>query len=312
MTGDEEKLSGTDVLPVLADAHGQDARGTDARAASVEHASGKAGGDENFPVGSLLIAAPLRPHVHAFYRFARNADDVADAADLSPDEKLRRLDRMAAVLDGADGSEAPAAAAMRRSLLETRIDPAHCHELLDAFRQDATKTRYANWRELMDYCRLSAAPVGRYLLDLHGEQRHTWPASDALCAALQVINHLQDCAEDYRRIDRVYLPLDWLAADGSAVEDLANPMATQGLRRALDRAVAATRPLIEAARQLPGSIGNFGLRAESAVIVNLAGRLLSRLDRQDPLARRVKLGPVAIAGAAVAGIISASFIGGRP
>ncbi len=277
---------------------------------TVEHSSGKGSGDENFPVGSWLIAAPLRPHVHAYYRFARNADDVADAVDLPPDDKLRRLDRMAAVLDGAPGDDAPAAATMRRSLKETGIDAAHCHELLDAFRQDATKRRYADWGELMAYCRLSAAPVGRYLLDLHGEARATWPASDALCAALQVINHMQDCGDDYRNLDRVYVPLDWLAAEGASTEDLGRSASPAGLRRTLDRMAAATRPLVDAAGRLPGGVRDRGMRAESAVIVNLADSLLRRLERQDPLAMRVKLGPAAIASAAVVGIIRA-FAGGQ-
>jgi farnesyl-diphosphate farnesyltransferase len=275
---------------------------------TVEHASGKGSHDENFPVGSFLIAAPLRRHVHAFYRFARNADDVADAADLTSAEKLARLDRMAAVLEGASGDDAPAAAVMRISLQDSAIDPIHCHELLDAFRQDATKSRYADWGELMGYCRLSAAPVGRYLLDLHGESRDTWPASDALCAALQVINHLQDCAKDFRDIDRVYIPNDWMEEEGCRVEDLSLPAATPGMRRTLTRAVAATRPLVELATQLPGGVRDRGLRAESAVIVSLAGRLLARLDREDPLAKRVKLGPAAIALAAASGILR-SFLG---
>lgn len=273
--------------------------------ANIEHASGKGSGDENFPVGSLLIAAPYRPHVHAYYRFARNADDIADAADLSPMEKLRRLDRMAEVLVGGAGEDAPAALAMRASLAETGIDQAHCLELLDAFRQDVTKLRYENWQELMDYCRLSAAPVGRYLLDLHRESRDTWAASDALCAALQVINHLQDCAEDFRDLDRVYLPLEWLRAEGLGVEALAAPASSPGLRRALGRAVEATRPLVRAAGRLPGGVRDWGLRAESAVIVALAGRLLNKLGRQDPLAMRVKMGPAGIALAATSGLFHA-------
>ena len=275
---------------------------------TVEHASGKGSQDENFPVGSLLIAAPLRPHVHAFYRFARNADDVADATDLTPAEKLARLDRMAAVLEGAVGDDAPAAVAMRTSLKDSAVDSVHCHELLDAFRQDATKTRYADWGELMAYCRLSAAPVGRYLLDLHGESRDTWPASDALCAALQVINHLQDCAKDLKDLDRVYIPCDWMEQDGTGVDDLRRSAATPGMRHTLTRAVAATRPLVELAKQLPGGVKDRGLRAESAVIVSLAGRLLARLDREDPLAKRVKLGPATIALAAAGGILR-SFLG---
>jgi squalene synthase HpnC len=270
---------------------------------SIEHASGKGSSDENFPVGSLLIGKRLRPHVLAFYRFARNADDIADSADLSAADKLARLDRMALVLDGAGGQDdAPSAAAMRASLAVTGIAPAHCHTLLAAFRQDAVKNRYADWQQLMDYCALSAAPVGRYLLDLHGESPATWHSSDALCAALQVINHLQDCAQDYRLLDRVYLPQDWLNAEGAAIVDLREAVCSAGLRRCLDRMVAATHALVTLARSLPGGIEDGGLRAESAIIVRLAERLLVALARRDPLATRVKLGGGAILGAVVTGL----------
>ena len=119
--------------------------------------------------------------MHAFYRFARNADDIADNPALSADDKVRRLDRMAAILDGEPGHDSPAAAAMRQSLLDTRISAQHCHDVLQAFRLDATKLRYRDWDDLMGYCRYSASPVGRQLLDLHGESRDPWPASDALC-----------------------------------------------------------------------------------------------------------------------------------
>src|SRR5438309_5345341 len=190
------------------------------RAESVETPSGKWRSSENFPVGSFLIRRDLRVHVHAFYRFARNADDIADNPALTADDKIARLDRMAAVLDGASGEDSPAAAAMRESLLETGVTAEHCHDVLRAFRLDAVKLRYGDWDDLMGYCRYSAAPVGRQLLDLHGESRATWPASDALCAALQVLNHLQDCAADYQALDRVYVPLDALEAEGLRVDAL--------------------------------------------------------------------------------------------
>jgi len=256
---------------------------------TVETPSGKGAGDENFPVGSFLIRRELRPHVHAFYRFARIADDIADNPGLSADEKLRRLDRMAAVLDGAPGEDAPAASSMRASLLATGITAQHCHDVLKAFRLDAIKLRYADWDELMEYCRYSASPVGRQLLDLHGEDRASWVPSDALCSALQVLNHLQDCAEDYRALDRVYLPQADLAACGAAIADLAAPRSSPGLRCAFDRLLAKTDSLIAVARDLPPAVASPGLRAECAVIVDLASRLARRLRRGDPLATRVKL-----------------------
>jgi farnesyl-diphosphate farnesyltransferase len=277
-------------------------------AAGVEAPSGKGRSDENFPVGSWLIRRDLRVHVHAFYRFARNADDIADSPVLTADDKLRRLDRMAAILDGVSGgapeSESPAASAMRASLAVTGVTAQHCHDVLRAFRQDAVKLRYRDWDDLMEYCRYSAAPVGRQLLDLHGESRATWPASDALCAALQVLNHLQDCAADYRALDRVYLPLADLDAEASAVEVLAEPAASAGLRRVLDILLDRTDGLIRTARGLPPGVAARGLRWESAVIVGLAARLAHRLRRGDPLASRVKLTKGDVAAAFLAGILA--------
>jgi farnesyl-diphosphate farnesyltransferase len=271
---------------------------------TVETPSGKGRGGENFPVGSWLIRRDLRPHVHAFYRFARNADDISDNPELTPDDKLRRLDRMADILEGAPGSDSPTAAAMHASLADTGTTAQHCHDLLTAFRLDAIKRRYRDWDDLMGYCRYSAAPVGRHLLDLHGEGRETWPASDALCAALQVLNHLQDCAADYRALDRVYLPLDELDRAGCSVEALAAPAASPALRRVLDRLLDRTEALILAARDLAPRVKARGLRWESAVIVALAGRLALRLRRGDPLATRVKLSGGDFAAAFLTGILA--------
>jgi farnesyl-diphosphate farnesyltransferase len=256
----------------------------------VETPSGKAVADENFPVGSFLIRRELRPHIHAFYRFARQADDIADNPDLSPEDKVRRLDRMAEIIDGAPGADSPAAVAMRASLRETGVTPVHCHDVLRAFRLDATKTRYRDWDDLMEYCRYSAAPVGRQVLDLHGEARTNWAANDALCAALQILNHLQDCAADRRDLDRVYLPADMLAACGSGVADLARDRMSPGLRAVADRLLDGTDRLIAAASAFPSGVKSWGLRCEVAAILELASRLAAHLRRGDPLAGRVKLG----------------------
>ncbi len=259
-------------------------------AGDIETPSGKWRDGENFPVGSWLIRRDLRAHVHAFYRFARIADDIADNPALTASDKIHRLNRMAAVLDGAAGNDAPAALAMRRSLLVTGMTSQHCHDVLRAFRQDAEQRRYRDWDELMLYCRYSAAPVGRQLLDLHGESRSTWAASDALCAALQVLNHIQDCAADYRRLDRVYLPLDDLAAAGIGVKALDAPAVSPALRRVLDVFLDRAAALLETAHDLAPGVAAPGLRCECAVIVELAARLLDRLRLGDPLAGRVGLG----------------------
>ena len=256
----------------------------------VETPSGKWRDGENFPVGSLLIRSDLRPHVHAFYRFARNADDIADNPELTPGDKLRRLDRMAAVLDGVPGDDSPAASAMRQSLAATGTTPQHCHDVLHAFRQDATKRRYRDWDELMNYCRYSASPVGRQLLDLHGESRETWLPSDALCSALQVLNHLQDCAEDYRRLDRVYLPTADLEAAGMGVAALTAAQSSAPLRRVLDSLLDRTAILVDTARGLAPRVAARGLRCECAAIT-ASWRLdcCGRLRHGDPLTARVGL-----------------------
>ena len=128
---------------------------------------------------------------------------------------MRRLDYMEAGLTGEGAAEDNAEAKALRAALKTRgMSARHPRDLLIAFRADATKLRYADWWELMGYCAYSANPVGRFVLDVHGEDERVWPASDAICSALQIINHLQDCADDYAKINRVYIPLDRLAAHG--------------------------------------------------------------------------------------------------
>ncbi len=263
-------------------------------AATVEAWSGKDRGDENFPVGSLLIRRDLRRHVHAFYAFARNADDVADSPDLAPDEKIARLDVMEDVLLGRRADGSPNALRLRASLAETGVMPRHSLDLLIAFRRDATKLRYADWDELYDYCRYSAMPVGRHVLDLHGEDRATYAPSDALCTSLQVLNHMQDCTKDLAALDRCYLP-------GVPIEWLRGKAAPRELRAVFDALLDHVDALNHVALDLPRLTQSRRLRLETAVIVGLAHRLARRLRRGDPVARRVRL----TKGDAAASVIAA-------
>ena len=251
-------------------------------AVTVEAWSGKDRGDENFPVGSLLIRRDLRAHVHAFYAFARNADDIADSSELHADEKVARLDTMEDVLLGKRDAGSASALRLRASLAETGVSARHSLDLLIAFRRDATKLRYASWGELYDYCRYSAMPVGRHVLDLHGESRATYEPSDALCASLQVLNHLQDCTKDLATLDRCYLP----ATD---VDQLRGSAATPELRRVFDTLLDRVDDLNAAAKDLPRLTQSRRLRLETAVIVGLAHRLTRRLRHGDPVARRIRL-----------------------
>jgi farnesyl-diphosphate farnesyltransferase len=251
-------------------------------AATVEAWSGKDRGDENFPVGSLLIRRDLRAHVHAFYAFARNADDIADSDTLSAEEKIVRLDVMEDVLVGRRDNGSPSSVRLRDSLAVSGVTTRHSLDLLIAFRRDATKLRYADWAELYDYCRYSAMPVGRHVLDLHGEDRATYVPSDALCTALQVLNHMQDCVKDLVTLDRCYMP----AID---VATLHQRQTTPELRRVFDALLDHVDALNRAAADLPRLTGSRRLRLETAVIVGLAHRLARRLRHGDPVARRVRL-----------------------
>lgn len=276
---------------------------------AVELPSGKTAADENFPVGSWLLPAAKRPHVAAYYAFARAADDIADDPALAPDDKVARLTAFGDALESGDGDPVLFAKAhrLRASLDATGVPRRHALDLLSAFKQDAVKRRYADWAELIDYCDRSAAPVGRFLLDLHGEDRALWPATDALCNALQVLNHLQDCGDDRRDLDRVYIPLGWLAERGGDVADLDRPASTPALRHAIDRCLDGVDALLDLARPFPDALRNRRLAAESAVIVGLAERLAVLLRRGDPLAERVALGKGDFALCGVKGLFRGLF-----
>lgn len=267
---------------------------------AADFTSGKGHRHENFPVASRLVRGELRAPILAFYRFARAADDVADHAQAAPAEKLEQLARMEAGLRGQAGANAEGEA-LHAVLQDRGLTDRHGLDLLEAFRRDVTKRRYADWAELMDYCRYSAAPVGRFVLDLHGETPATWPANDALCTALQVINHLQDCAKDYRALDRVYLPLDVLAAHGTGVESLAAAQASPALRQVIGALARRTNTLLEQSRPFAGDIADRRLALEVGVIQTLAESLASRLMRRDPLSERVHHNAMETIGLALRG-----------
>ena len=250
-----------------------------------------------------MLRRSLRPHVLRFYDFARAADDIADNPTLDAEEKIRRLDGVEQALGGGAAGPANAEArAMAASLAETGVSPVHCRELLRAFRQDAVQSRYANWSELTAYCRLSAAPVGRYLIDLHKAGEQAYGASDALCAALQLINHLQDCGDDYRALNRVYLPLDWLSEEGAAVEDLAEERTGAALRRVMDRMLRAIEGLLVEAQALPVLLRSRRLAFEASVILQMAKGLTRRLAKKDPLSGPVVLSKFSLAVCAAKGV----------
>ncbi len=240
---------------------------------------------ENFPVAARLLWRGERGRVLAFYAFARAADDVADDPDMAPSRKLARLDGFEAALDGREG--APEGAALRAALGPEAPGLEHARALLGAFRQDARGARYETWADLRAYCAMSADPVGRFLLSLRAEGAEAAAPSDALCTALQVLNHLQDLRADREGLGRVYLPAAWLREAGVGPRALSADALSPGARVAVDRALDACDALLDEAAPLPGAIAHRGLRVQAAATHALARRLSARLRMRDPLAGRV-------------------------
>jgi squalene synthase HpnC len=256
--------------------------------------------DENFPVASHLISKRHRGVVLSFYRFARAADDVADDPHLSEAEKISILDCFEDTLLGKSNAIEDALP-LRDAIQDRGLSPRHAQDLLIAFRMDASKHRYSDWNDLMHYCTYSAMPVGRFVLDVHGESRDTWPANDALCAALQIINHLQDCGADYRRLDRVYIPLDVLAERNVPVEALGASQSAPDLLACIHDLAAKTKTLLGQAHLSPG-VRDLRLSLEVAAIERLARKLVEFLLVRDPLRERVHLGKAGFASILIAAV----------
>ena len=244
---------------------------------------GKARKDENFPVRARYLPAETRAPVLAFCRFARHADDIADNPGLDPAEKLARLDALGDGLQNGDGP--PEAAALREALAGTPASVQPARMLLDAFRQDARGKAYESWNDLILYCSFSAVPAGRFLLALHEEAEAARRPADALATACQILSILGNCGEDYRRLDRVYIPAA-LLPDRSL---LAERRAAPALRTALDACLDRADNLLAIAAGLPGRLRHRGLAAQAAMTAAAGRRLARRLRRRDPLAGPVRL-----------------------
>ena len=248
---------------------------------------------ENFPVASLLLPAKLREPVAAIYAFARSADDFADEGDRPAAERLRALDhyrRQLHAVGRGDHDLDPVFARLRPVVDHYGLPLDLFHDLLDAFTQDVHQQRYTTFAELMAYCQRSANPVGRLLLRLFGaDTPENQELSDAICSALQLINHWQDVAIDWSK-GRVYLPTEDLDRFGVTEQEIATGTCNDRwqalMRYQVDRArqlMNGGRPL---GRRLPGRIG-----MEIRAIVAGGLRLADKLDavRYDIFHRRPTL-----------------------
>lgn len=236
---------------------------------------------ENFPVASFLLPKHLHEPVTAIYWFARTADDYADEGSDPPETRLSNLRHLSDELDRIGNDLVPDTPLMQRlaaSIRQHRLPLQPFHDLLSAFSQDVSKTRYANYEELVDYCRRSADPIGRLLLHLYDRvtpQHLRW--SDSICTSLQLINHWQDIAVDWRK-NRVYLPQDDLARFGVTESAIAEGRVDAAWRALFAFELDRARSLLDSGRALPKALGGrIGL--ELAAIVAGGSRMVAKLAK---------------------------------
>lgn len=248
-------------------------------------------GADTLPAAPRLLPKRLRPHIAAFHRFVRLAGEVADDTDLEPETKLAYLDALERTLTTGQAKHAylRPAVELRNSLLATGIHDRHARQILRAFRRDAVGARCHTWSDLLLYCRFSANPVGRYLLDLHGEGAAAGPASDALCSAVQILHQLQNGREDWVALGRCYLPLSWFEEAGISIERMVEDRTDAKLRGIFDRLLDHTDRLLVRAAALPTLVSHRGLRVEAAMVLSHAEVLSRRLRAGDPMQRRIGL-----------------------
>lgn len=237
---------------------------------------------ENFPVASRLLPRPQREAVAVIYAFARQADDMADEGDWSPNERLAMLDAYTQQLHRlarGETADTPVFIALADVQQRFALPFELFHDLLSAFRQDVVKTRYADFAEVMDYCRRSADPVGRLLLHLHGEaDKLNCQLSDRICSALQLINFMQDLQQDLQENDRLYLPLDELQAHGLEIEDLRQQRMLPATCTLVDQQLARIETMMRSGAPLGRRLsGRFGL--EIRLITEAGLRVLEHLAR---------------------------------
>ena len=258
---------------------------------SIETTPTKNHKQENFPVGSWLLSQKIRFKILIFYKFARAADDIADSANLSSNEKIKRLNLFKKAIESNKSNKIKISKVedLRKICIKNKIKINHALNLLKAFKQDAIKKRYKNWSELIRYCKYSAVPVGRFMIDLHKEKQKAYKYSDPLCIALQILNHLQDCKEDYENLDRVYLPMQFLKKYNVKLSQLKKNVTEKNLRLVFNEILKNTEKLIIEAGKNKKNMKHKHLSLETSFILEIAKKLLQLLKNNDPLKKKVML-----------------------
>ena len=254
--------------------------------------SGKSYSDENFPVASFLMTKKIRSIVRVFYFFARMADDIADHQKLSSNQKKKILLFFDNAISKSKKTNNKILDKMIAKFKELPSGKKYSRNLLKAFMMDASNKKYKNWNDLLYYCKFSANPVGRFVIDAVNERKNIekiYEASDSLCTALQIINHIQDCKKDFRQLNRVYIPDSFFRKYSLDKKTLRKSKSVENFERLkieiVDNVLVSLRKTKLGLRE----IKSWRLRKETLIILNIAKRLCYLLKINDPLEKQIKL-----------------------
>ncbi len=242
---------------------------------------------ENFPVASLLFPRAYREIIIHYYNFARYCDDIADNSTLSPEEKLKQLHQAEQALFGKENLAC--AEVLRHDFLSEKLDFSLVTDLLIAFRQDAQNIPYKTWAQLLDYCRYSAEPVGRFMLALFNENPSTYLPAAALCSVLQLTNHIQDLHQDITILNRIYLPEEMLSKYKVSQKSLQASECSKSLHSLLNDILKRCRDLLKDACILPAIVKSRRIKIYLSIILSLTDILINKLYNADVLAEHITL-----------------------
>ena len=263
--------------------------------------------EEQFPV-SIFIRAKFKPIVSTYYKAARFADDIADSNLLSSQEKLAKLSAISSAFQQPDkGEDYELIRNLGYIFIQEDLDSSLYLDLLKAFEQDALFKPLRIWDELINYCRYSAAPVGRFLLALYNENPSTYIPAENLCIILQLINHLRDIKTDLSLLRRCYIPLDLMQKYDVKISDLGLDYTTQDVHKLINEMISRIENMIIDVKILPYLIKNFSLRFNTFVILSLTNSVLKKYKRKDILQTSFQLGFYDWLKGIIAGFVRALF-----
>lgn len=247
---------------------------------------------ENFPVGMMMFNHNIRKIVADYYRFARYADDIADNPHLKPQNKVEKLYELEEIFTGQrnyKGQKFKFVQTLKDEFAKHNLSPDLATDLLIAFRKDSLGFDYQTWGQLVDYCKYSAAPVGKFMLAVHQENPSTFLPATSLCVALQIVNHVQDLKYDVSLLKRLYLPAEIMKKYHLRQEDLVQEKSSISLQKAVKHIMEKTLGLVKEGSLLPELIKSLSLRIEVCIILSLTNIMIKKILKGDILAQEIKL-----------------------